>query len=111
MSSLKDGTLGAVGVNTMQTKPWGGSQNQAQTSQAQPSEKKKWRCVCRPFRTNSLKEGQCNVYSHCYATIVRRVVISHLFLGNGSVNTFPWQQLHMQQGRKDVVYAVRTESL
>jgi hypothetical protein len=42
----------------------------------------------------------CSVYSCWYATIVRWTVISHLFLGNSSVNMFQWQQLRMQWGKR-----------
>jgi hypothetical protein len=42
---------------TMKTKPLEGRQDQSQTTQAQPSEKKKWRYTGRLLRTNSLKEG------------------------------------------------------
>jgi hypothetical protein len=38
-------------------------------------------------------------------------VISDPFLGNGSVNTFPWQWLHMQRGKQGVLYAVCTKQL
>jgi hypothetical protein len=46
-----------------------------------------------------------------YATNVKWEVISHPFLGNGSVNTFPRQRLCMQRGKRGVVYAVRVEEL
>jgi hypothetical protein len=42
-----------------------------------------------------------SAYSRCYATIVRWAVISDPFLGNGTVNTFPWQR-----GKWSVAYAV-----
>jgi hypothetical protein len=44
------------------------------------------------------KAMYCSIYSHCYAMIVRQAVISDPLLGNGSVNTFPQQELHMQWG-------------
>jgi hypothetical protein len=34
-----------------------GRRGQSQTSQVQPSEKKKWRYACRLFETNRLQEG------------------------------------------------------
>jgi hypothetical protein len=52
-----------------------------------------------------------NVYSRCYATILRWSVISDPFPGNGSVNTFPQQRLHMQRWKRGVVYAVRDEEI
>jgi hypothetical protein len=66
-------------VNTTNNEPRGGRWDQAQTSQAQPSDKKKWWYACRLFRTNSLTEAavwcidpllgkdfKTNEYSHCY---------------------------------------------
>jgi hypothetical protein len=51
----------------------------------------------------------CSVYSRCYATILRWAVISEMFLGNGSVNTSPWQRLRIQWGKRCAIYAVRAE--
>jgi hypothetical protein len=42
---------------------------------------------------------------------VRWVVIIYLFLGNGSVNTFPRKRLRMELGKRGVAYAVRAEEL
>jgi hypothetical protein len=39
----------------------------------------------RSFMTDSREHPYCSVYSRCYAAIVRWAVISHPFLGNGSV--------------------------
>jgi hypothetical protein len=42
----------------------------------------------------------CSVYTRCYAMNVRWADISDPLLGNGSVNTFLRQRLHMQQGKR-----------
>jgi hypothetical protein len=42
--------------NCKKIESWGGKQDQSQTSQAQPSEKKKWQYGYRPFGKNSLKK-------------------------------------------------------
>jgi hypothetical protein len=41
----------------MKTESQRGRRDRSQTSQAQLLEEKKWRYICRPFGTNSLKEG------------------------------------------------------
>jgi hypothetical protein len=58
-----------------------------------------------------LSSSYCSVYSRCYATIVRRSVISDSFLGNSSINMFPWQRSRKQRGKRYVVYAVRAQEL
>jgi hypothetical protein len=57
-SGLKEGAAGAVGEESPRDSSHEeGRRDRSQTSQAQPSEKKKLRYSCRLFRTNSLKEG------------------------------------------------------
>jgi hypothetical protein len=51
------GPAGSWGIITVRTEPWGGRRGRSQTSQAQPSEKKKCRYACRLLGPNSLKEG------------------------------------------------------